>query len=219
MPAGWISAGAAVIGVANSMGAFGGGGGGGGYQAGSAQQYDPYGPYRGAAATQLQDLMKDPSLAMAQPGYQQQLQQGQQTTSRGMAATGQLQSGAEQAALQNLGQSTFSNYYNSMLANLAQFSGATQSPAAAGQAQSQAALAAQNIAASRYGINTATGNQLAGLGGAFGNLYKSFSGGGQDVSYSMPSNFGAGWSDTSYGQAGSGNYTGSAPADLSNFYG
>lgn len=173
MPASWISAGAAVIGVANSMGAFGGGGGGGGYQAGSAQQYDPYGPYRADAATQLQDLMKNPAQAMAQPGYQQQLQQGQQATSRGMAATGQLQSGAEQAALQNLGQSTFSSYYNSMIANLAQFSGATQSPAAAGQAQAQSNLAAQNIAASRYGINTATGNQIAGLGGAFGNLYKS----------------------------------------------
>jgi hypothetical protein len=157
------------------MGAVGGGsGGGGGYQAGSAQQYDPYGPYRAGAATQLQDLMANPAQAMAQPGYQQQFQQGQQATSRGMAATGQLQSGAEQAALQNLGQSTFSNYYNSMLANLAQFSGATQSPAAAGQAQSQSALAAQNIAASRYGINTATGNQIAGLGGAFGNLYSAY---------------------------------------------
>ena len=58
MPASWISAGAAVIGVANSMGAFGGGGGGGG--GGTSTQYDPYGPYRGAAATQLQDLMKNP---------------------------------------------------------------------------------------------------------------------------------------------------------------
>jgi hypothetical protein len=213
MPASWISAGAAVIGVANSMGAFGGGGGGGGgYQAGSAQQYDPYGPYRAGAATQLQDLMANPAQAMAQPGYQQQLQQGQQATSRGMAATGQLQSGAEQAALQNLGQSTFSSYYNSMLANLAQFSGATQSPAAAGQAQSQAALAAQNIAASRYGINTATGNQIAGLGGAFGNLYKSYSGGdtgGAVPSYSGSMDFyggssptvmgGANWSDPGYG--------------------
>ena len=206
MPASWISAGAAVIGVANSMGAFGGGGGGGG--GGTSTQYDPYGPYRAQAATQLQDLMANPAQAMAQPGYQQQLQQGQQATSRGMAATGQLQSGAEQAALQNLGQSTFSSYYNSMIANLAQFSGATQSPAAAGQAQTQANLAAQNIAASRYGINTATGNQIAGLGGAFGNLYKSYSGGdtgggtgGAIPTYSGSTDFYGGASPTVTGSA------------------
>ena len=202
-----IGAVAGVVGIASGVNSlFGGGGGGGGGSPGvpSAGTYDPYGPYRGAAATQLQDLMKDPSLAMAQPGYQQQLQQGQQATSRGMAATGQLQSGAEQAALQNLGQSTFSSYYNSMLANLAQFSGATQSPAAAGQAQSQAALAAQNIAASRYGIQQSGIGQLtSGLGG-IANLYKSFSGGdtgGAIPSYSGSMDFYGGASPTVTGSA------------------
>ena len=162
MPAGWVAAGAAVIGTANQMGAFGGGGGGGG--GGSSGQYDPYGQYRGQAATQLNTLMNNPSMAMSQPGYQQQLQQGMRTTQRGAAATGMLQSGAEQNALQNVGQNTFGSYYNSQLANLMQLSGASQSPAAAGMAQSQAATLAQNRGYQNL-------NQMTSAIGAVGNLF------------------------------------------------
>ena len=143
MPAGWVSAGVAAVGLVNSMTSGGGGGGGGGSSTG--QQYDPYGPYRNQAATQLNSLMNNPSQAMSQPGYQQTLQQGIQTTNRGMAASGQLSSGQEQASLQNLGQNTFGSYYNAQLANLMQLSGASQTPAAAGQAQTQANLARSTI--------------------------------------------------------------------------
>ena len=148
MPAGWVSAGVAAIGVANSMGAFGGpsGGGGSGQAGGSTgQQYDPYAPYRDQAAQQLNSLINNPSQAMAQPGYQQQLQQGIQQTNRGMAASGQLSSGQEQSALMSQGQNTFGSYYNSQLANLMQLSGASASPAAAAQAQTQANLARSSI--------------------------------------------------------------------------
>ena len=72
-----------------------GGSSGGGSSGGGQGQYDPYGQYRGQAATQLNTLMNNPSMAMSQPGYQQQLQQGMRTTQRGAAATGMLQSGAE----------------------------------------------------------------------------------------------------------------------------
>ena len=127
---------AAVVSTAAGVkGLFSGGGGGGG---GTSQQYDPYGPYRAEAASQLHDLMADPGLTFGQPGYQTQLRMGQQSVNRGMAATGQLQSGAEQIALQDLGQSTFSSFYNNKLANLMQLSGASQSPAAAGYSQAQA---------------------------------------------------------------------------------
>ena len=127
----------------NPLGLGGGGGGGGGGGAPSQGQYNPYGQYRGQAATQLNQLMNNPSMAMSEPGYQQQLQQGLTQSQRGAAATGMLQSGAEAAALQSQGQNTFASYYNSQLANLMQLSGASQSPAAAGLAQQQAASAAQ----------------------------------------------------------------------------
>ena len=148
MPAAWAGVAVASIGVANSMGAFGGpsGGGGSGQAGGSTgQQYDPYSPYRDQAAQQLNSLINNPSQAMAQPGYQQQLQQGIQQTNRGMAASGQLSSGQEQSALMSQGQNTFGSYYNSQLANLMQLSGASASPAAAAQAQTQANLARSSI--------------------------------------------------------------------------
>jgi len=141
MPAGWVSAAVGAVGLVNSMTSGGGGGGGGG---GSQQQYDPYSSYRSGDAATLQSLLKDPSAALSQPGYQQQLQQGLITTNRGMAATGQLQSGAEQSALQSLGQNTFAQYYNSMLANYSQYSGAAQNPASAALAQQQGSNLAQN---------------------------------------------------------------------------
>lgn len=133
------------------------GAGGAGGAAGSG--YDPYGPYRGQAASQLNQLMNNPATAMSQPGYQQTLQQGTRAAQRGAAATGQLQSGAEQMALQDVGQQTFGAYYNQQLANLMQLSGASQSPASAGFAQQQAANAAQQR---QFGA----ANQFAsGLGG------------------------------------------------------
>ena len=146
MPAGWVSAGVAAIGLVNSMTSGGGGGGGSGQAGGSTgQQYDPYAPYRDQAAQQLNNLINNPSQAMAQPGYQQQMQQGIQQTNRGMAASGQLSSGQEQSALMSQGQNTFGSYYNSQLANLMQLSGASASPAAAAQAQTQANLARSSI--------------------------------------------------------------------------
>ena len=145
MPAGWVSAGIAAVGLVNSMTSGGGGGGSGQAGGSTGQQYDPYSPYRDQAAQQLNSLINNPSQAMAQPGYQQQLQQGIQQTNRGMAASGQLSSGQEQSALMSQGQNTFGSYYNSQLANLMQLSGASASPAAAAQAQTQANLARSSI--------------------------------------------------------------------------
>lgn len=170
MPAGWVSAAVGAVGLINNMTSGGGGGGGGG---GSSQTYDPYSPYRAGAASTLQTLLQDPSAALSQPGYQQQLKQGMETTKRGMAASGQLQSGAEQAALQSLGQNTFAQYYNSMLANYAQYSGATQNPASAALAQQQGANLAQNrlfgnVNQLASGVG-AIANQFSGSGNAYYN--------------------------------------------------
>ena len=145
---------------------FGGGSSSGGGATGAQQQYDPYGPYRAQAASQLQNVMQNPALAMAQPGYQQQLQQGTQATERTLAARGGLQSGQEQAALQTLGQNTFGSFYNSLTSQLEQLSGASQAPA-------QANLAAQQGASSQFGLQSgALGQVTSGLGG-LANIYNS----------------------------------------------
>jgi hypothetical protein len=203
MPAGWVSAGVAAIGVANQMGAFGSSGGSGG---GGQGQYDPYGQYRGQAATQLNTLMNNPSTAMSQPGYQQTLQQGTRAAQRGAAATGQLQSGAEQMALQDVGQSTFGSYYNQQLANLMQLSGASQSPAAAGFAQQQAATLAQNRGYQNLG-------QATSAIGAFGNLFNNPSNQTSAQNIAGYASSGAGYqqsfgSDTQFGNYDSGAYQG-----------
>ena len=87
---------ASVVGIASGVNALTGGGitsmfGGGGSSGGSggaagqtSGTYDPYGQYRQGDAATLQGYMKDPSSAMAEPGYQQTLQQGMDATSRGM---------------------------------------------------------------------------------------------------------------------------------------
>ena len=185
MPFSFVAAAAPYVGVAagvnsltggaitNALGLTSGGGSSGGGSAGTASSgstssstYDPYGPYRQQAATQLNDLMAHPETAMSQPGYQQQLQQGMLQSQRGAAATGSLQSGQEQAQLQSLGQNTFSQYYNAQLANLMQLSGASQNPAAAGLSQQQAA----NLAASRQaaGVSNFTSGLSAITQGAQG---------------------------------------------------
>jgi len=178
----------------NPLGLGGGGGGGGGGST-SSGTYDPYGQYRGQAASQLNQLMNNPSLAMSQPGYQQQLQAGQEQSQRGAAATGMLQSGAEAAALQSQGQNTFASYYNSQLANLMQLSGASQSPAAAGLAQQQAATAAQNRMLQGAGTAMSGLSTLGGLfntpssdpyGGNFGSTSPYVMGGGLTPGYSNP---------------------------------
>lgn len=171
-----VMASAAAAGAANSLsgGAIsnaisGGGGGGSGGSGGSSSTYDPYAPYRASAASTLSNVYNNPSLALSDPGFTQSLQTGIATTNRGMAATGQLQSGAEQIALNTLGSNTFSSYYNNKIANLMQMSGASQSPAAAGQAQTQAAMANAAMTNARtQQFNSGMGS-IAALANMYGN--------------------------------------------------
>lgn len=124
--------------------------------------YDPYGAYRGSAATSLNALVNNPALALGDPGYQMALNQGIQATERGAASKGMMMSGNETAALANLGQSTFGSYYNSKIANLMQLSGASQNPAAAAQAQTQAALANAQIQNANVNMMSSGLGQVAG---------------------------------------------------------
>ena len=198
MPAGWVSAGIAAVGLVNSMtsggGGGGGSGGGGSGQAGGStgQQYDPYSPYRDQAAQQLNSLINNPSQAMAQPGYQQQLQQGIQQTNRGMAASGQLSSGQEQSALMSQGQNTFGSYYNSQLANLMQLSGASASPAAAAQAQTQA-----NLARSTIGTQNLS-NMASGSGALIGGINQGINAWGNSQQVTQANNQMSAWNNQDF---------------------
>ena len=130
-------------------------------------QTDPYGAIGGrtAAANQLKSFMDNPSSAMSSPGYQQQLQQGQNAQQAAGAASGTLQSGAQANALQSMGQNTFGAYYQQMLGNLGSLSGATsQTPAGGAQAQNQS----NQIAYNAQNKNAQSGLGLVGmaLGGA-----------------------------------------------------
>ena len=106
--------------------------------ASSLSTYDPYSQYRAQAATQLNQLVNNPNIAMSQGGYQAQLQQGVTASQRAAAATGQLQSGGEANAVSNLAQGQFSTYYNNLFNQLSTLSGANQSPASATAAQNAA---------------------------------------------------------------------------------
>jgi hypothetical protein len=119
---------------------FGGGGGGGASAPAplSQSQTDPYGAIGGrtSAASQLQSLMNDPSMALSMPGYQQTLSQGMRATDAAGASKGLLQSGSQNAALQGYGQNVFGSFYDKMYSQLGTLSGATsQTPAQAGQVQ------------------------------------------------------------------------------------
>lgn len=158
---------------------------------GATSATDPYAQYRPQAAQQLNTLMNQPSQAMSQPGYQQQLQQGMQQAQRGAAATGQLQSGAEMNALQQQGQNTFGSYYNTLVGNLMQMSGASQNPAS-GQ------VAAQQIAASKQNVQN---QQLGTLTSGIGSIASLYGGSNPSTSFSTSGLQGYSGSASDYLQA------------------
>ena len=178
MPAAWVSAGAAVLGVANSMGAFGGGGPGGGGTA-TQGQIDPYGAMGGRdqAGQKLMSLVNNPSMALSQPGYQQTLQQGMSASNASAAATGTLQSGQQNMALQSMGQNNFNSYYTQMLNQLGTLSGATsQTPSGAASVQNQSAMYSNNMLQNQSANLLGLGGYLSGqasnlFGGSGGSQY------------------------------------------------
>ena len=150
----WGMIGGAVISVVGGSLLGGGGGGGGGGGASSQQQqiYDPYGPYRGAAAQQLNALMADPSSA-TNSSYGQAMQLG---AARTMAAQGYTGSGNALVAAANASGQAYQQQFN----NLALLSGAGQSPAAA----MGAANAQSNY---QQGQNNNMWGQIGSLAGHF----------------------------------------------------
>jgi hypothetical protein len=212
MPAAWVGAGAAVLGVANSMGAFGGGGSGGGGTA-TQGQIDPYGQIggRSQAGNQLLSLVNNPSQALSSPGYQQTLQQGMSASNASAAATGTLQSGQQNMALQSMGQNNFNSYYTQMLNQLGSLSGATsQTPSGAASVQNQSAMYSNNMLQNQSSNILGLGGYLSGLANSSGLFNSNQSSANNIAGYagsgsSYQNSFG---SDTQFGSYDSGAYQG-----------
>lgn len=140
----------------------------------------PANPNAGAADTAMIEQM---------PGYQFNLQQGQQATERNLAAGGMLDSGAAQKALTQYGQGYAQSASTSYLNGLQSLAGIGQtSVQATGQAGANAAnqigsnqIYAGNAQASGYANQSnAINSGLSGLSGIAGNYaqQQQYSGGG-----------------------------------------
>ena len=112
-----LSMAGSVMGIASGVNSLMGGGSSSGQ--GATNQANPLAPYQQGWAQQLNQLMANPSGVTNTPGYQFGMQQGQQQLQRGMAKTGQTQSGAEQIALQQYGQEYAGQQYQQQISNLA----------------------------------------------------------------------------------------------------
>lgn len=120
---------------------------------------DPFAPYRGEYAQQMQRLMRDPGSIVSAPGYQA----GLQGVMRSMAAQGYQGSGNMMAALQDYS----GDFYNQTLRMLGGFAGAGVDPGTGAKLGYQGTMAGVDL----------TGQSLASLG--FGlELYRAGRGGG-----------------------------------------
>jgi hypothetical protein len=129
--------------------------------------YDPYSPYRGAAASQLSGLMSNPSTVTQNPQFQFAQQQGQQQQQRTSAAQGQVNSGAETMAMTNQGQGLATSTLNNLISQLSVLSGAGQNPA---NAMAGANGAAQIGLGNVLGLGSAlySSGAMSGIGSIFG---------------------------------------------------
>lgn len=149
---------AASIGGSLIMGAMSGGGSSSSGSSSNTSVYDPYSQYRGAAAQQLQTLMKNPGDA-SNTSYGQAMGQAAQ---RLMAAQGYTGSGNAIVAAANAGGQAYQQEFN----NLVTLSGAGQSPASAQSAANQQADYQQNQSNQMWGqVGNLVGNVMGGSGG------------------------------------------------------
>ena len=158
-------------------------GGGGKSKQADPGQADPFASYRQGYAQQLNSFWNNPNAVAQDPAFQAQLQAGIGAVNSGLAATGQLASGGQLAALNNLGMQTMNQYRQQQLANLMQLSGASQNPAAG--ASAAASIASNNYNQQRQGA----GDILGGLGGLQGLFKKGGAGGGDSWEFSRDADF------------------------------
>jgi hypothetical protein len=108
------------------------------------QNADPFAPYRGGYAQQLQQLMANPSSVTSLPGYQAGLGQAEQTLTRQSASQGLTGSGTTAAALANLGANYQGQFFQQQLQNLSGLAGAGSTGAGGNMAGFAAGANTQN---------------------------------------------------------------------------
>lgn len=136
---------------------------------------DPFAPSRQQYINQLNSVMANPSLAMSQPGYQFQFQQGLQGLNRNLAQRGMgtgtpgqpgtPASGGAGMAQQRYGQQFAQTSYNDYVKQLSGLAGAAQNPSAGATAALNAQQQAQQAAQAGWG---ALGQGAGALSTLFG---------------------------------------------------
>jgi len=132
---------------------------------------DPNSPYRAGYASQLYNLVNNPSTVTTTPGYQFNLAQGLQGLQAQQAAQGRLVSGGALIQGQQFGQQLASQTYQQQLNTLAGLSGANQSPATG--AMAQAGLAASNLGSTYGGWQSIAGG-LGQVANPLATLYSNY---------------------------------------------
>ena len=143
--------------------ALGGGGGGSGVSTDAQKAADPFSQYRPQLATQYADALKTGASTdiTKMPGYSQfktgVMDPSLEATKRSMAASGQMQSGNEQIALQKQSQQGYYGFMQDYMNRLATGSGASQSPLGgaqfgAGIQQGQDTAAMQGLQGTMQGV-------------------------------------------------------------------
>jgi hypothetical protein len=89
-----------------------------------AQNADPFAPYRGGYAAQLQQLMTNPNIVTGLPGYQATMASAEQALTRNLASQGLTGSGAAAEALAKFGGEFQNQAFSQYLSQLAGLAGA-----------------------------------------------------------------------------------------------
>jgi len=162
--------------ITNALGSVLGGGSGGGVSGNNPTYSSPNQPYDAQYAQMLNSLVSNPSSVTSTPGYQFQLQQGQQAVQGSSAAKGMFDSGNTASALTQYGQGLAQSTYQQQFGNLASLASGNPAYAAVGlQAQQGAYGQASNTLGGIGGLlgmfggsGSSGGGLFSGLGGLFG---------------------------------------------------
>lgn len=188
---GIVSTVGSIVGTATGLNSlFGGSSSGATPQQATTQAADPFAAYRGNLANMYSGFLTSgtPTNVSAMPGFAAYntgvLQPALSGAKASAAASGQLYSGAESAALNKLNQQGYYGFMTDYLNRLAQGSGATQSPATAvglglGASQQQYLNQLSGLGMTASGLsNLGASLGSAGTSGSMmSNLYGAVSGG------------------------------------------
>jgi len=173
----------AGLGIINGVSGLTGGKSNTGASSAATAAADPFASSRAGYVTKLNNLVANPDSITNTAAYKSALNQGLTGVQRTLASRGYANSGNEQAALMDYGNTYANNQYQTQLANLMQLSGAVQSPAQGLNAATSATTAA-NAQQQQYwnalaqGLGTLSNNSTAigNLGSTIGSWWDKVTG-------------------------------------------